>query len=77
MRKIADLPRTVRCRHPEHNPPNMIVLPPGIYEHECPGCGHKQTVLVDQGPTMSAQDWKGCRGGYASGIRRALAGITC
>lgn len=27
------------CHHPEHNPPNMIVLPPGKYRHVCPNCG--------------------------------------
>lgn len=34
------------CRHPEHNPPGMIVLPPGAYEHECPGCGAKTVFTV-------------------------------
>lgn len=27
------------CQHPEHNPPSMIVLEPGIYEYTCPSCG--------------------------------------
>lgn len=29
------------CRHPEHNPPVFFAPPPGLYEHECPSCGHK------------------------------------
>lgn len=54
MKKIADWPvefprvgkpLPMPCRHPEHNPPGMIVLSPGIYEHECPGCHRKQTVV--------------------------------
>jgi hypothetical protein len=35
------------CRHPEHNPPSMICLPPGTYEHTCPGCGNKIVFIVD------------------------------
>lgn len=42
LRKIAD--EEVPCRHPEHNPPSMMVLEPGTYEHTCPGC-HKKTVF--------------------------------
>ena len=26
------------CDSPEHNPPNMIYLEPGTYEHTCPQC---------------------------------------
>jgi hypothetical protein len=39
LRKIDDLaPWTDRviCIHPEHNPPSMMVLEPGVYEHTCP-----------------------------------------
>lgn len=32
--------------NPEHNPPNMIVLPPGVYKHTCPGCGISSTFTV-------------------------------
>ncbi len=39
LRKIGDIERP--CGHPEHNPPNMMVLKPGICEHICPGCGKK------------------------------------
>lgn len=34
------------CRHPEHNPPGHIVLPPGEHEYTCPGCGQKTTFTV-------------------------------
>jgi hypothetical protein len=40
------------CNHPEHNPPNMIVLPPGVYEHTCPRCHHKKTFIVRQEPRL-------------------------
>ena len=36
------------CRHPEHNPPTMIVLQPGTYEWSCPACGHTVRVTVHQ-----------------------------
>lgn len=45
-KKIADLPARDYCGHPEHNPPSMIVLEPGIYEHECPGCKKVMTFTV-------------------------------
>lgn len=41
-----------RCRHPEHEAPGMVSLPPGAYEHECPGCGHKSHVVV-RSPEMT------------------------
>lgn len=28
------------CKHPEHNPPSMMVYEPGEWEHECPSCQH-------------------------------------
>lgn len=46
LKKIADLPKHETCTHPEHEPPTMIVLEPGVYEHECPGCHHKTTFTV-------------------------------
>lgn len=39
------------CTHAEHNPPTMIVLEPGLYEHTCPGCGKEQRFRV-QPPVM-------------------------
>jgi hypothetical protein len=46
-KKIADLPRQQYCRHPDHNPPSMMVYPPGIYEHTCPSCGHRVVFRVE------------------------------
>jgi hypothetical protein len=34
------------CYHPEHNPPSMRVYFPGIYEHICPGCGHRFVFTI-------------------------------
>jgi hypothetical protein len=43
-RKIADVKPP--CMSPSHNPPNMMVYPPGVYEHTCPACGFTQTFTV-------------------------------
>jgi hypothetical protein len=53
-RKIAEIPEQKVCRHPEHNPPNMMVWEPGVYEHECPRCGEIQTFTVGPKPTLRA-----------------------
>ena len=45
FKKIASLVPKI-CFHREHNPPNMIVLQPGVYKHECPGCKKKTTFVV-------------------------------
>lgn len=45
--------RHQQCRSPEHNPPGMISLPPGLYEHECPSCGAKQRFRVPEPPTLA------------------------
>lgn len=34
------------CVSPEHNPPNMMVLPSGEYTWQCPSCGEKTTFYV-------------------------------
>lgn len=34
------------CQNPDHNFPSHIVLEPGVWEHECPGCGKKVQVFV-------------------------------
>jgi hypothetical protein len=44
LRKIGEA--KMPCIHPEHNPPTHIVLEPGLYEYECPGCGRKITFSV-------------------------------
>lgn len=45
-KKITALPKSDSCLHPEHEPPTMIVLEPGVYEHTCPGCRRKVTFTV-------------------------------
>lgn len=50
LRKIADAPPPP-CPHPEHNPPGMIVLEDGTYEHICPACGKRQVFVVRR-PTL-------------------------
>jgi hypothetical protein len=43
LRKIADAP--VPCNHPEHEPPNMVVLENGVY----PACGKVTRFAVRVG----------------------------
>lgn len=58
FRKLEELKENV-CRHPEHNPPTMISLPPGKYEYTCPGCGTKRPYIVQSIKCESWQnDWK-------------------
>lgn len=45
-KKIDDQVTTAACRHPDHDPPKLIVLEPGLYEHTCPGCGRKRNFRV-------------------------------
>ena len=44
LEKIGDVQRP--CFSPEHNPPSMIVLAPGIYRYTCPACGKQVTFPV-------------------------------
>ena len=51
LRKIRDLSPSPwaqpgPCRNPDHEFPSMIVLAPGVWEHECPGCGRVTQVVV-------------------------------
>lgn len=46
MRRIVDAFELKACRHPQHDPPTMISLPPGIYEHSCPRCHAVQHVTI-------------------------------
>lgn len=55
LRKIAELPYPAPCAGPEHNPPTMIVLSAGVYEHTCPRCGQTQRFAVAPGPTCSVE----------------------
>lgn len=34
------------CKDPEHFPPSMIVLPPGLHIWVCPSCGHEMPITV-------------------------------
>lgn len=34
------------CTSPEHDPPTMIVLPPGEHTYQCPSCGKITTFTV-------------------------------
>ncbi len=45
-KKIRELEDHERCIHPEHNPPMHQYFPPGVYEHTCPECGHRQGFTV-------------------------------
>lgn len=54
FRKIGDFKDFGICAHPEHEPPGMIVLQPGVYEWKCPGC-HKETIVI-QRKDASLQD---------------------
>jgi hypothetical protein len=44
--KKKPLSPQTRCTHPEHDPPNMIVLEPGEYTWQCPACGKTVTFTV-------------------------------
>lgn len=52
MDKVKDIQVKEKCNSPDHDPPTMICLPSGVYEHTCSGCGDKQTVFIPPEPTM-------------------------
>lgn len=42
---ISDDDFYIPCTSPEHNPPSMIVIPPGSkLVHTCPRCGQVTTI---------------------------------
>ena len=45
---IKHTPPPKPCLSPEHNPPGMIVLPPGEHLYRCPSCGTETTIYVPQ-----------------------------
>jgi hypothetical protein len=50
LRRIDDKPIVITkglCTHKEHNPPTHVTLPPGTYEHDCPGCERRTIFTVD------------------------------
>lgn len=54
-RKIRDFKHHDYCNHPEHNPPGLVSLPPGVYEHTCPRCNRKFVFVVPDGPRLAGQ----------------------
>jgi len=46
---FEDIPVQEQCRHPEHNPPTHLYIPPGKrYRHVCPGCGQERVIQPPQ-----------------------------
>ena len=46
MSGFFDLPKDQTCRHPGHEPPSGLYIPPGKgYRHICPGCGSARVVI--------------------------------
>lgn len=44
-----DLPKAIKCNHPEHNPPSHIYIPQGKgYRHVCPGCKKAVDLIPPQ-----------------------------
>lgn len=41
-------PDPIACQSREHEPPNMMVYPPGSYAWQCPSCGHITVFFVRQ-----------------------------
>lgn len=41
------------CTSPEHNPPTMIVLPPGQHTYQCPACGQITEFYVGEVTCMN------------------------
>lgn len=35
-----------KCFHPEHNPPQYIVLPEGTHIYKCPSCCQETTIVI-------------------------------
>ena len=57
--KFFDLPKDMTCRHPEHNAPGGLYIPPGKgYEHQCPACGSLQSLMSAPMMLVTAMDWK-------------------
>lgn len=42
----AQAPLPERCRHPDHDPAEHVVLAPGVYQHDCPGCARSMLFRV-------------------------------
>lgn len=59
-RKIADLPSSRPCRHPDHEPPRLRLFTPGVYEHECPACHRVLRFVVPETGRLSSAQHVGC-----------------
>ncbi len=55
LRRLSEPVRVpvARCQHPEHEPPTMVVLEPGTWEHTCPSCGAARVFTVYQTPGLT------------------------
>ena len=54
MKKISDLPKFKYCRHPEHNPPGMIVLQLEQWHREA---AEKVATTIFSDPIVSTIDY--------------------
>lgn len=70
LRKISDLIPLKECHHPDHEPPTMIVLKPGIYEHECSNCHFKKIIVVRDNDDSRLTDDDGTNPMHAWGLGR-------
>lgn len=41
-------PFPIPCLSLEHDPPGLIVLPPGTYTYRCPACGKTTKFIVPE-----------------------------
>ncbi len=46
IKKIADLPKHLTCKDPDHDWDRDAAPPPGVYVHTCPGCQQKTPFTV-------------------------------
>jgi hypothetical protein len=58
-RKIADLPKQLICKDPDHNIPTHQVFDPGTYEHECPSCERKFKFTIHDKYTLDSSKHEG------------------
>ena len=42
-------PKVEICRHPEHDPPKLVLLEPGVHVYKCPACGKPQAWYEPRG----------------------------
>ena len=58
-RKVGEIDRLITCNDPDHDPPSMMVYPPGRYQHVCKFCG--RTVFFTVYPTFISNSVQGCQ----------------